>query len=123
MDSLENQGIPSSQNSTENQGILNDSLQFRNNNLNMGKTPLKHPPPKNHVHRPLPLLETDHPQIAGSDLTENQGILNNLRNSDRVVGPDTTPAASNIAAKHLLPRPTTNQPHGSLPLHITYHTQ
>ena len=89
----------------------------------MGNPPLKHPPPKNQGHSPLPLLETNHPQREGIDLTKNQGISNDLPNSDRVVGPDTTPAASNIAAKPLLPHPPTNQPHVSLPLPITDHPQ
>ena len=44
-------------------------LQFRNYNLTMGNHPLKNPPPKNHGHNPLPLLETDHPQRAGSNST------------------------------------------------------
>ena len=98
-------------------------LQFQNNNLTMGNPLLKHPPPTNHGDNPFPLLETDHPQRSGSDSTKNPDILNNLRNSDRGVGPDTTPAAGNIAAKTLLPRPPTNQTHGSLHLPITDHPQ
>ena len=89
----------------------------------MGNPPLKHPPPKNHGHSHLPLLETYHPQRAGINLTKNQGILNDLRNLDRVAGPDTTPAAGNIADKPLLTYPPTNQPHVSLTLPITNHPQ
>ena len=121
INSLENQGISSSQNSTENQGISNDSLQFLNNNFTMVNPPLKHTSPTKHGNSPLPLLETDHSQRAGINSTKNQGILNDLRNSDRVVGPDTTPAAGNIAAKLLLLHTPTNQPHGSLTLPITNH--
>ena len=84
---------------------------------------LKHPLPKKHGHSPIPLLETNHPQRAGIDSTENWGILNDLRNSDREVGPDTTPAAGNIDAKPLLPHPPTNQPNGSLLLPSTDHQQ
>ena len=78
----------------------------------MGNPSLKHPPTTNHRHSRLPLLDTDHTQRAGSNSTENQGISNELRNSDREVGPNTTPAAGNIYAKPLLPHPPTNQPHG-----------
>ena len=46
-----------------------------------------------------------------------------MRNSDRVVAPDTTPAADNIAAKPLLPHPPTNKPNVSLPLPITENLQ
>ena len=49
--------------------------------------------------------------------------MNDLRNSDRVVGPDTTPAAGNISAKLLLTYLPTKQPHGSLILPITDHPQ
>ena len=59
----------------------------------MGNPSLKHPPTTNHGNIPLPLLDTDHPQRLGSDSTKNQGISNDLRNLDRVVGDDTTPAA------------------------------
>ena len=89
----------------------------------MGTPPLKHPSPKNHGHGPLPLIETDHTLRSGSNSTKNQGILNHLRNLDRVVRPDMTPAAGNIAAKPVLPHPPTNQPHESLPLPITDHPQ
>ena len=71
----------------------------------MGNTPLKQPPPTNQGHSPIPLLETDHTQRAGSNSTENQGISNNLPNLDGVVGPNTTPYAVNITAKPLLPHP------------------
>ena len=87
-------------------------LQFRNNNLTMRNHPLKHPPNTNQGHGTLPLLETDHPQRSGSNSTKNQGISKDLPNSERVVGPDTTPAAGNIAAKLLLPHTPTNQPYG-----------
>ena len=86
-------------------------------------TPLKNPPPKNHGHSPLLLLETDRPQRAGSNSTKNRGILNNLRYSDREVGPDMTPSAGNIDTKPLLPHTPTNQTHGSLPLPIANHPQ
>ena len=89
----------------------------------MGTPTLKQPPPTNHKIIPVPLLETYHPQRAGSDLTEIRGITNNLRNSDREVDPDTTPAAGNISAKPFLPHPTTNKPHVSFPLPITDHPQ
>ena len=89
----------------------------------MGGSPLKRPPPKNQRHILFPLLDTNRPQRAGSDSTKNQGISNNLPNLDRVVGPNTTPVACNIAAKPLLPHPTKNQPHGSLHLPITDHPQ
>ena len=89
----------------------------------MGNTTLKHPTPTNHEHSPLPLLDTDHPQTAGSHSTKNRGISNDLRNSDRNVEPDTAPAAGNITAKPLPPYPPTNQPFGSIPLPITEHTQ
>ena len=49
--------------------------------------------------------------------------MNDLRNSDRVVGPDTTPAADNISAKPLLPHPPKNQPNVSLTLPITDNPQ
>ena len=64
IDSLENQVISSSQNSSENQGISNDSLQFQNKNLAMGNPPIKHPHPTNYGHSPIHLLETEHPQRA-----------------------------------------------------------
>ena len=89
----------------------------------MGNPPLKHTPTTNHGHSTIFLLETEHPQRAGSDSPENWGISNDLRNSDRVVGPDTTPAAGNITAKPLLTHPPTNQTHGSLTLTITEHPQ
>ena len=87
--------------------------------MNIGNSSLKHTPPTNQGHGPISLLETDHPKRAGSNSTKNQGILNDLPNSDRVVGPDTTPAAGNIVAKHLLQHPPTNQPQKSLTLPIT----
>ena len=89
----------------------------------MGTPRVKHPPPKNHVKIPLTLLETYHSQRAGIDSTENRGILNDLQNYDRVVGPDTTTAAGNISYRPLLPHPPKNQPHVSLPLPITDHPQ
>ena len=89
----------------------------------MGSPPLKYPPLTNHGHSPLPILETDHPQRAGSDLIKNWGIYNDLQNSDRVVGSDTTTADGNIAVKPLLLHPPKNQPHGSIPLTITNHSQ
>ena len=89
----------------------------------MGTPPLKHPSPTNHGHGPLPLLETDHTLRSGSNSTKNQGILNHLRNLDRVVRPDMTPAAGNIAAKTVLPHLYTNQQHGPLPLPINDHEQ
>ena len=89
----------------------------------MGNFPLKHLSITNHVHSILPILNTDYPQRAGRDSTKNQGISNDLPDSDRVIGPDTTPAAGNIASKPILPSLPTNQPHGSLPLTITDHPQ
>ena len=89
----------------------------------MGNPPLKHPTPKNQGHSPLPPLETKHPQRAGSDSTENQGISNDLPHSDRVFRLDTMPAAVNISAKPLLPQSPKNQPHGSFLLPITDHPQ
>ena len=89
----------------------------------MRNTPLKNPPPKNQGHNPLPLLETDHTQRSGIDSTKNQGISNNLPNSDRVFRPNTMPHAGNISDKPLIPHPPTNQPHESLPLTITDHPQ
>ena len=74
----------------------------------MGNPLLQHPPPTNHGHIPLSLLETNHPQRAGSYSTKNQGISNDLQNSDREVGPDTMPASGNIDAKPLLPHQPTN---------------
>ena len=85
--------------------------------------PLKQPPNTNHGHITLPILETDLTQRAGINLTKDQGISNDLWNSDRVVGPDTTPAAGNISAKLLLTYLPTKQPHGSLILPITDHPQ
>ena len=87
----------------------------------MGNHPLKHSPNTNQGQGTLPLLETDHPKRSESDSNKNQGISNDLPKSERVVGPDTTPAAGNIYAKPLLTHPPTNQPHRSLPLPITEH--
>ena len=42
------------------------------------------------------MLETKTPQRVGSDLTKDQCILNDLRNSDRVVGLDMMPDALRI---------------------------
>ena len=89
----------------------------------MGNYPLKQNPPTNQAHSPLLLLDTEHIQRAGINLTKNQGISNDLPNSDGVFGPDTTPAAGTIADKPLLPHPPTNQPRGLLPLSITDNPQ
>ena len=91
--------------------------------MTMGIPPLKRPTPTNHGHVPLPILETEYPKRAGSDKTKNQGILIDLRKSDREVGSDMTPAAGNIAAKTVLPHLYTNQQHGPLPLPINDHEQ
>ena len=77
---------------------------------------LKHPPPTNQPHSPLPLLKTDHPQKQGSDSMENQGISKDLSNSVMVVGPNTTPAAANVAAETLEDPPHTYQARGPLNL-------
>ena len=108
---------------TKNHGISNDTLRFRNYSLTMVMTPLKHPTPTKHEHITLTICETDHSQRAGSYMTEIRGILNDLRNSNREVGPDTTPVAVNIAAKTLLPHSPINHQHVSLPLPITDHPQ
>ena len=45
-------------------------LRYQNYNFTMGNTHLKYPPSTNHGHIPIPLLETEHPKRAGSDLTK-----------------------------------------------------
>ena len=79
--------------------------------MTIGNIPLKQPPPTNHGHISLPQLETYHPQREWRNLSKNRGILNNLRNYDREVRPDTTTAANNISAKTLLQHTPTNQQH------------
>ena len=74
-------------------------IQFRNKKFTMVNPPLKHPPSTNHGHSTLALLETDHPQRAGSNSTENRSISNYLQNSDREVRPDTMPAAGNWSVR------------------------
>ena len=91
--------------------------------MTLVKTNLKQATPTNHGSSHIPLLETYHPQRAGSHLTKIWGISNDLRHSDNEVGPDTTLAAGNIDSKPLLPHTTKNKLHESLSLPITNHPQ